>query len=151
MGFIQFFPRLAISSEKVAFYTTRTDHLVNQFQFKIPPRIMNFKYRTLLHGVSTMKNNFIYEVTEEVMQQLITAGIPIFFSKYIEDVILRAPPTIPQEVQKFKIEDLKFSFIIYWRLCAISFLVFVIEILVFNVRKYFGLLALKRIKNLTLQ
>lgn len=141
------FPRLALPSEKTALYSTYVNYLLNRYSFKIQPRLMNFKYRSLLYGVGVMTNNFIYEVTEEVLEILAQAGIPQYLAKYIEEVVLRAPIYEEKEAEVFSVEDLKFSFIILTCSCAISFCVFIMEILIFYIRKFIGVKVLEILLN----
>jgi hypothetical protein len=108
---------------------------------------MNSKYRSKLLGVSVMRNNFIYEITENVMSALIPTGIPQYFAKFMEKVILRGRPEISKEIKKFSLEDLKFCFVIYLMACSASLGAFLIEILVFNVRNFVGILGLRKLMN----
>lgn len=145
------YPRLSIASEKAAFRISYKSFLVTRAQYKMKPRRMNFIYRTFSLGISVLKNNFIYEVTENVMSKLIPAGIPQYFRNFVEDVILR-PPKVEQEetFTEFRVEDLKSSFVIYLICCAVTILVFIFEILIHNFVNCIGVAGmleiLKKIK-----
>jgi hypothetical protein len=107
--------------------------------------MMNFKYRSNLFGVGVLRNNFIYEVTEDVIKYLVPAGIPQYFSRFIEKVVFHwAPPVEEKAAEVFNFEDLKFSFMILVFSLAFSSFVFVMEILIFNVREFVGLKAFKK-------
>lgn len=105
---------------------------------------MSFRYRNHILGISVMKNNFIYEITESVMKKLIPAGIPQYFSSYINHEVLK-PSGAGQEEDLwsgYSFNDLKFCFVIYLQACTVSALVFVIEVLIFELRNLFGIFAL---------
>lgn len=102
---------------------------------------MNLKLLVFHYGVGMMRNNFIYKVTEDAMRNLIDFGIPQYFLNYICENILRELPKDKKSPKKFSLNDLEFGFVIYLNCCGISIIIFVIEILIFNVRKVIGLKA----------
>lgn len=101
----------------------------------------------MLFGVSVMKNNFIYRVTEEVMSDLVVGGIPQNLLNYIETVVFRPSAPEPKDLKKFEIKDLEFGFVIYLQCCAASIIVFLIEICVFYLKKICGLRGVLRYLN----
>lgn len=97
---------------------------------------MKEKLQKFLYGVSLMRNNFLYNLTESVMSSLVEGGIPQYFLTYIEDVVLREKPSDPVEPKTFSIEDLEFGFIIFLVACGISIVAFLIEIVYFYGARY---------------
>jgi hypothetical protein len=95
----------------------------------------DFKLLVYHFGIGVMRNNFIHQVTEEAMNFLVSNGIPQYFLKYIREFVLRELPSEPKEPKKFGFEDLDFGFYIYLICCAVSICVFVVEILLFNLKK----------------
>lgn len=104
--------------------------------FKNPPIMMKEKLQTFHYGVAVMKNNFIYHLTEDVMSALIEAGIPQYFLNYIEDVVLKELLADPIELKKFGVEDLTFGFVIFLGFCALSVLIFFLEIIYSKIRPF---------------
>jgi hypothetical protein len=82
-----------------------------------------------------MRNNFIYGLTDDVMSKLVENGIPQHFLQYILQVLPRKLPSAGNEPRKFSVEDLKFGFFIHMSLCAISLIVFILEVVLKFVRK----------------
>ena len=79
-------------------------------------------------GTSCYKNNFMFYLTEEVTQILVQAGIPQYLREYVADFYF----PLRQEViepQVFAIEDLEFGFEIWLVACAVSIVVFIVELL----------------------
>lgn len=92
---------------------------------------MKEKLQKFLYGISVMKNNFVFHVTEDVMSALVEGGIPQYFLAYIEDVILREMTADPATLKKFDVQDLEFGFVIYLVSCGLSIVVFLIEKITF--------------------
>lgn len=150
IGFGLVWPRLAIPSERIAFFNTYKSYLVNRKQFKFAPRKMNLVYYSYLLGISFLNNNFMFELTEDVMSKLVAGGIPQYFAKFIETFILR-PQNIVEEVEIIKctLEDLEFNFVIYLIACGISSFVFLLEILFYRLKNLFIAYGLiKRVNSL---
>lgn len=112
----------------------------------------NYKYRTTVNGVGVMRNNFIYDVTEDVIKLLIQGGIVQNFVKYIENVIFKPFQDEGEEKKPFALKDLEFGFVIYLVACAISLSVLVLEILFFYSQTFIGcrlmLVNLMRLRHL---
>lgn len=92
---------------------------------------MKSKIRTDKFGIATMRNNFIYKATEETMSALVENGIPQYFLKFIQKVILKEKPADPNEPKNFSVEDLEFGFVIFLLSCAASSVIFLLEVFVF--------------------
>lgn len=141
LGFALFWPRLGIASEKASFFIPWKDYLLigTKFKGKHNPKLMtNYKYRTMVTGVGVMRNNFIYEVTQDVMKYLIQGGIVQNFVKYIENVVFKPLQDDGEEMRAFALKDLEFGFVIYLAACGVSFGTFVAELLNFYTRKILG-------------
>lgn len=76
------------------------------------------------------------------MRSLTQGGIPQYFLKYIQKVVLKELPADEQQPKKFSIEDLKFGFMIFLGCCGVSLVVFMIELAVFYVKNFVGLIIL---------
>lgn len=134
-GFTAIWARLGIASEKIAYVNTQKSNDVSRSYFRDAPRMMTSKLMTYLFGVGVMKNNFIYQVTNDVMSKLVQNGIPQHFLNYIREVILRELPRSERAPKKFNFDDLKFGFMIFLKCCGISIVVFVIEVGYFHAQK----------------
>jgi hypothetical protein len=131
--------RLSDPSEKVAYLDNRIGFVANRAMFKNPPVMMKEKLQKILYGVSLMRNNFLYDITESVMSGLIEGGIPQYFLTYIEDVVLREKPSDPIEPKKFGVEDLQFGFVIFLVACGVSISAVMIELIYFHFGKFLRL------------
>jgi hypothetical protein len=96
------------------------------------------------NAIAVMRNNFIFPVTQNAMRKLVPAGIPQHFLKYIYEFVLRGSPKDKKEPKKFDIKDLEFGFVIHMALCAISIVVFVLENLIYNFKKFVELKIILR-------
>lgn len=131
--------RLADPLDKVGFvYGTKAVEFQKTIARKLPP-YMNLRLLIFHYGIATMRNNFIYKVTENATSYLVDFGIPQYFLKYINENVLKGFPPETREPKKFSWSDLEFGFVIHLICCGISILVFVVEILYFNVRNLIGL------------
>lgn len=103
------------------------DHLRNfNFEFKIHAKPLKERLYAVASAITFYRNNFMLRLTDEVMQGLITGGIPQNFYKRT------LSPIIPEKQNQptvLKIEDLKFGFIIWLISCGISILFFSFELL----------------------
>jgi hypothetical protein len=73
---------------------------------------------------------------------LVPNGIAQHYLMYIREVVYRPLPPEGREPQKFALSDLDFGFYIHLICCAISIIVFGVEILYFYVKKLIGLRVL---------
>jgi hypothetical protein len=122
--------RLSVASEKVAFVNSQKANDVQKSYFKNSPRMMTQKIYTYLYGVGMMRNNFIYDVTDEVMSKLVENGIPQYFLRYIRETILQRLPSDVKEPRKFSLDDLQFGFFIHLSCLGISIFVFALEMFI---------------------
>jgi hypothetical protein len=121
---------LSVASEKVAFVNSQKANDVQKSYFKNSPRMMTQKIYTYLYGVGMMRNNFIYDVTDEVMSKLVENGIPQYFLRYIRETILQRLPSDVKEPRKFSLDDLQFGFFIHLSCLGISIFVFALEMFI---------------------
>lgn len=138
MAYAQVWGLLGMPGGKTAYLENDRNFQVTTALYKNPPKRMKSKVKTEKFGIATMRNNFIYNVTENVMSALVESGIAQYFFQYIKLVVLKGLPTDQQEPKKFSIEDLKFGFVIFLICCGISIVAFLCEILMFYGRKFFG-------------
>lgn len=77
------------------------------------------------------KNHFLFDVTKNVVNELIPSGIPQYL--YIFHKWIRFSRTSVYKYFKspkiFNIEDLSFGFVLWLIACGISFIVFVLEMI----------------------
>jgi hypothetical protein len=137
------FLRLGVPSEKVAFVESIDEYEAKKSFFKkVPRKMKNFQILVYHRGIAVMRNNFIYGVTQDTVNNLAPNGIPQHFFNYVREVVFKPLPPDEREPQKFGFKDLDFGFYIHLICCAISLIVFGVEILYFNVKKLIGLRVL---------
>lgn len=132
-------------NSKITFFIAQREIVVLKYLFVEPPYKMPYAYNSMLLGVSTTKNNFIFGITEEVIRDLNTGGIMQHFVKYIEEFIFRPRKhPEPYEPEVFSVERLEFGFVIWLVTCAVAIFAFLAELIIFNVSNLIGLRALLR-------
>jgi hypothetical protein len=108
--------------------------------------ILNQRFFVTSVGLATSNNHFIFPLADDVMQNLISAGIPQHLEKFHIDSILHPyqDDDDAKEPIVLSIDDLNFGFIIWLVTSGVSVAAFIFEILTvnsFNLCKfYFGLI-----------
>lgn len=135
---------LSIPSERGAFTICQMELMLMKSTFQpnykgIPETIVAFRY-----GISVMKNNFIFPMTDRAMDRMVQNGIPQYFIKYLDEVDWHAVPRDIEEPKIFELDDLAFGFYVFFATCGISFLAFVAELLYFYGKMHLALIVLLR-------
>lgn len=138
------FPRLAVASEKIAIWTFYREAQFTRWLYADPPRIMPPFTRDVIIdlGVSTMKNNFIFGLTEDTLSHLITGGIPQNFLNYIDKVVFRPWPKEDSGFQPYNVGDLEFCFVIFLECLGVATFAFLMELSWFYAKQFSGLMAI---------
>lgn len=131
-------------SKKGACVTSKKSVTFFQSLSKNSPRRMPIKILTYFYGVGVMRNNFIFNVTQEAMTRMIPNGIPQYMLKYIEEVEFKPIPPDVVEPETFDVKDLEFGFVIFLVCCGVSTLAFLGELSYFYGRELIGLIILMR-------
>lgn len=73
------------------------------------------------------KDSFLFHLTEEILRDLITGGIPQHLVKFYEEILY--PPLLEDLAgpKVLRIDDLSYGFIIWLVSCSIAVAVFVAE------------------------
>ena len=106
---------------------------------KCQPKILKQTLLTYQNGVSMLRNHFLFEATEEVVQRLIPMGIIQHSFELHTWISLR--PVIEVEENEPKvltIDDLEFGFVIYLATCGLSIFGFFCEVFIFRVKSFLG-------------
>lgn len=80
-------------------------------------------------GISMRMSTFLFHLTEEVVGDLITAGIPQHLRKFYEEMLY--PPVYEElaEPQVLRIEDLRYGFTIWLISCGFAVAGFIYELI----------------------
>lgn len=95
-------------------------------------------------SICVSPNNFFGKIHIEIMDQLISGGIPQYWHHWFFDCILKPIPQPPDEPQKLAYSNLEFGFVICGICCIIATSVFLLEVLCFYTPPYVGLIILLR-------
>lgn len=144
MDLFELFKRMNDSSTKAAIITMELDHKLYRSSFDNVPKIIKEVINPTPQSVCVSPNNFFNELNREIMNKLISGGIPQYLLKYFFDFIIRPRPEQKEGPKVFGMEDLKFGFVIWLMCCFFSTIVFTVEVALFNLRKYAGLISLVR-------
>lgn len=130
--------------DRGAYILTQKSQTVLKSTFKNPPRQMPLKLLIYHFGVGVLKNNFIFNLTDDAMSRLIQNGVPQHLLSFLKNDVMR--PMAPDEAEPkvFELEDLNFGFYVFLVCCASSIFVFVVEVIVFSVMEIVGLILLLR-------
>jgi hypothetical protein len=102
-------------------------------QMNVEGTILDERYFIVSLGITLKRNNFLYQITNEVINWLNSAGISRQLweiSKFIKPVSKIYP-----EPAVLTIDDLSFGFTIWWISCGVSCLAFMVELFYFIFRK----------------
>lgn len=125
------------SSAKIAFLVSdiAKRHLVavlNERVHQFDERLITFPMGIIFH-----RNNFLYRLTEEVMEKVIPAGIPQYLFEFHQWMAIRRKITINsvKGPRVLTLGDLNFGFEIWLSACGMACVGYVMEILRFKARK----------------
>lgn len=95
----------------------------------------------------TLRNSFIYEILNEVLEKTLPSGIPQHLIKFHYSIIFQKyEPVVDNSPKVLTLDDLGFGFVLWLGACAISIVGFILEICRFSVidciKSYFGVLVL---------
>ena len=100
------------------------------------PRKIEVELFNMAKGVGVAQHSHAYWMMEYTMRNLIPAGIPQYFGRYIYEENFKQAQESKVKVPKvFSFDDLEFQFIIWLITCAVAFSVFVLELLWFHLSK----------------
>ena len=100
-------------------------------------KVKNFRTDTTLTALLMQRNSFISELINDILEKTIPFGIPQYLMdshhsmlfKHYEKKIVKDPKVL-------KVDDLSFGFVLWLGACGISFCGFILEIVMFKVRKW---------------
>lgn len=141
-AFHVFFTQLSNPDSNIAFIQNSPTFQILKSVLKENLEIMTKQTILIRHfGTSSYRNNFMFNLTEEVTQYLIQAGIPQYMRQYVTNFHfhLRKESRRPKV---FKIEDLQFGFEVWIVACGVATGVFVVEVLLTYLKGVFGLAGL---------
>jgi hypothetical protein len=95
------------------------------------PILLDEPFATLPMTINTYADNFMFHVINEVVTQIIPFGIPLHSYHFHtwNRCTKRTKARMLEELESFKLCDWSFGFIIWGIACAISTIVFVMEML----------------------
>ena len=97
-------------------------------------QVKNFHMNTLSGFLTFRRFLFLEPLLGEVMERIVTAGIPQYFDKFYTDSFLRKYEEINENSPKvLTLDDLFFGFSLWLSACGISIVGFLLEILIHSV------------------
>jgi hypothetical protein len=86
-------------------------------------------------GMAVPVNNIMFQLAEDVLQHTIPTGIPQYMQKFHQDLLLKIDPIIEDEGPKvLTMKDLSFGFNIILVTLGVSCVVFVLEVIKFQLK-----------------
>jgi len=123
-------------SSKLAFCIPNDELLSISKTCKCSPKILNqglYSYQT---GIGLLPNHFLYDLTEDVMQRFIPMGIIQYMHEFHKWMNFRTDINKPSnEPTVLTIDDVAFGFYICIGACGVSIIAFIVEILIFGLKK----------------
>lgn len=145
MDLFVLFSQMTDSSLKAAIMTTENDMKFYKTGYTDVPATLKEVISLVGFSICVPKNNFFTVMNQKVMNALISGGIPQYLIDFYTNFELR-PMLIPRKDPKvFDIDDLMFGFIIWLVACLISITAFLIELIVFYVTNFIGLIWFKNL------
>ena len=129
-------------ASKIAFFMPQDAIATLITDCKCQPKILKQTLLTYQNGISMLRNHFLFEATEEVVQRLIPMGIIQHSFELHTWISLR--PVIEVEGSEpnvLTMDDLEFGFVIYLATCGLSILGFLYEFIKFGLKAVFGSFA----------
>lgn len=110
-------------------------------------KLKDFWMNPTLTALTTPRNSFIYGILNEILRQLVPAGIPQHLEELHTELLFKAfKPFVDKSPMTLKIADLSFGFIFWLCACGISTFGFLTELISFRFWKhmsdFIGLLTL---------
>lgn len=102
---------------------------------KSAPKLIKQEIYSYMYGVGVFKHNFMYGLTNEVMEKLIQTGIHQYFCKYLMEYYFydRVQIKMPKV---FTVDDLRFGFVVWIIAVGIAIAVFVCELMFHFIKKW---------------
>ena len=119
------------SSKKLAFLNTKIffDSANSFCQGSLVP-VKNVHINVIPAGLSMNKYSFLQPLFNEVMDRIVTAGIPQHFTNFYDDLLFARFHESQEKLPKIlTLHDLAFGFILWMIACGISIAGFIVEIL----------------------
>jgi hypothetical protein len=101
--------------------------IINTFMRIGMPDILKEHLLTLSTGFRMPRNHFMYHLTDDVVQNLLAAGILNFFKQFHVYACIKYYKEPEWEPKVFALDDLLFGFYIWLAACAVSLTVMALE------------------------
>ncbi|KAL7011989.1 hypothetical protein ACKWTF_014553 [Chironomus riparius] len=93
-------------------------------------KVKNFKGDGEVPVLYTLSNSFLYKTLNEILEQMIPAGIPQYLVKYHEENLFGTfVPLVASGPSVLTIEDLTHGFVLWFGACGVSFVSFLLELM----------------------
>lgn len=114
-----------------ALISDETSYFMYQFVCKQSPLKLKQFLMTSLMGLTTFRNNFLFHTVNDVMELILPAGIPQYwYDFHIWSCYKRVTIDMPSDEPKvLSFYDLQVGFILWLGACGVSFIVWLIEML----------------------
>lgn len=124
---LQYLSQSQNASSKLAFMLSNREMNTMVNKYKIPPIKMKESLITLNIGFGFNANNFMYGLTEDVIEKLFPMGI---LQHWTDFNVLNSDSNVKKKkVPKvLKMDDLSFGFVLWLVACGVSCLCFLIEV-----------------------
>lgn len=107
------------------------------------PRRLNYQLYSMVKGMNVYQNNHAYWLMEDTMRKLIPAGIPQYLRRFVLSFFVRETKNHEFKIPKvFSLKDLEFGFVTWLITCFIAIFVFLIEMIWYYGRSFFGIFAI---------
>jgi hypothetical protein len=137
-------------SKKLAFIVQPEDFVARNAKLGLQPKQLKERFIGMHFGISTAKNHFMFHLMNDVLDQLISGGIPQHLNEFHKSMQLwRLKRKYIREVddqKSFTIDDLSYGFWIWLIASGISTAIFLVNvskgiwgILKFKMEKFIGL------------
>ena len=116
------------SSEKIAYFVPNTAATEYDFECRSSGHQLDQTLYSTHIGYAVYRNNFIFDLLQNVTQQLIPAGIPQHLAKLYQWIIFKTHQEIVYKSPSvLTLEDLRTGFLLWIVACCITIVVFVFE------------------------
>lgn len=118
------------SSAKLAFYSSLDTINIFDLRYKRSPKILKEILFRRQSGFAFRRNNFMYPLTEIVLQRIIPTGVMKFISEYGYWLSVRTDPAEDDGGPSILVfDDLSFGFVLWLGACGISTCAFLLEVI----------------------
>lgn len=110
-------------------------------------QLKNFRTNSQLSVLFTIKNSFLYQILNQMLEKIVPAGIPQYLVEFHEfNLYGKFVPSIVNGPTVLTVEDLAHGFVLWLGACGVSCVGFLLELIwfyvVIYVRHLLGLLIL---------